>query len=49
MYFDESRSSWIDEGSRPLSTVIWYPATNGASQEEWEIDIHQGNNLPYPL
>lgn len=29
-FVDESRSNWQNTGHRPLSTVIWYPASAGA-------------------
>ena len=46
-YFDENRSSWVDDGKRPLSTTIWYPATDGTVEEEWKIDIFKlGYNAP---
>jgi predicted dienelactone hydrolase len=29
-FFDEARSNWQNTGHRPVSTVIWYPASAGA-------------------
>src|SRR5678815_5458547 len=29
-FVDEARSNWQNTGHRPLSTVIWYPASAGA-------------------
>src|SRR3954471_19383475 len=29
-FVDEARSNWQNTGHRPLSTVIWYPASTGS-------------------
>ncbi len=36
---DASRRNWSDSGSRPLETLIWYPAVAGTQEVDWEIEI----------
>jgi predicted dienelactone hydrolase len=34
-YQDHDRLSWDRSGSRPLTTVVWYPANEHADEQEW--------------
>lgn len=36
-YFDEGRMNWQDDGPRPLTTTIWYPAAGNAEMSEMLI------------
>jgi predicted dienelactone hydrolase len=36
-YFDTDRSSWQNDGSRPLKTTIWYPANDNTKMTEMLI------------
>lgn len=39
MFTDADRSSWTDDGDRPLATTIWYPASEGAEETEWTVGV----------
>ena len=36
---DAARRNWNDSGARPLETLIWYPATAGTQEADWEAAI----------
>ena len=36
---DTARRNWNDSGARPLETLIWYPATAGTQEADWEAAI----------
>ncbi len=38
-YDDGARRNWSGEYSRPLATVIWYPAVIGTREAEWKVGI----------
>jgi len=38
-YEDGARRSWNGKHSRPMATVIWYPATIGTRETEWKVSI----------
>ena len=38
-YEDPARPSWTGPGSRPLATVIWYPAAPGTRESEWKVGV----------
>ena len=40
-FFDTERVSWLGEGSRPLATTIWYPASLNSVESEWNIGVFQ--------
>ena len=40
-FIDDQRTSWVGEGGRPLSTTIWYPASAGSIEEEWNVGVFQ--------
>ena len=39
LFFDDTRSSWLGEGQRPLAATIWYPATRTSEETDWNIAI----------
>ena len=36
-FYDEERTSWINQEKRPITTTIWYPAVKGAKEKAWNI------------
>ncbi len=40
-FFDAERANWIEAGSRPLATTIWYPASLSSVESEWNIGVFQ--------
>ena len=38
-YEDTSRANWDDNGPRPLSAVVWYPAPRGTTETAWQVSI----------
>jgi len=39
LFSDEQRSSWIGDNARPLATTIWYPTSEDAKEELWEVAV----------
>lgn len=41
---DPTRRNWSDSGARPLETLIWYPATAGTQEADWEVAIFKAGH-----
>ena len=39
MFKDASRKNWIDHTSRPILTIIWYPAKQGTVEHQSNVSI----------
>ena len=37
LYFDSTRSHWIEDGPRPLRSTLWYPTDSSEPEEAWVI------------
>lgn len=47
VFEDETRSAWNGEAGRPLATVLWYPAREGAEEVVWKVGpFLAGRNAP---
>lgn len=39
LFYDNSRSNWLNNNARPLAATIWYPADATAKEQAWNISI----------
>ena len=38
-YVDTARTNWANDGPRPLSATVWYPAAAGSVESEWQVGV----------
>lgn len=39
LFYDDERSSWVNQKKRPLATTVWYPAAATAKERPWNVAV----------